>query len=142
MTVAPIPHGLTPRQLGARISWAKRREKYGQNGLTADGLRRLQASTRRNGLALRQERCHRGHKLSGDNVCVWRGGRKCKSCCRIWYGQRRQRRTHQAWASAEARRLKQAMLAAHPDRGGTSAAFVRARHAYERFRQQESRHVA
>ena len=96
----------------------------------------------------RKTHCKRGHKLTDANVYLWGPNRRgymvrfCRACTRIRLGRFRQRRTHREWASIELASLKAAMLAAHPDRGGTPSAFIRARAAYERFLRKEQSHAA
>jgi len=127
----PRPPGLilagdSPHAAGARAMWARRREQYGPNGLTAEGA----ATLRKNGAWLPHDRathCVRGHKYTVANTARAKDGKqRCRACQTL----RRHRRRWAALQAGKLARLKAAMVRAHPDRGGTPFAFIHARRRY------------
>lgn len=94
--------------------------------------------------------CQRGHEYAkGDNL-RWTsaGGRQCRSCDRIrgntrplWVkdqGVRISVRAHDTFYRRAWQKLRRAVLAAHPDVGGTAAKFIKARKAEQTFLTREA----
>lgn len=124
-------HGL--REHGATIQWATRRETFGPSGMRDEVVAKRAKQMRAINQRKRQLRtCRRGHRWTVENTVTYPskpGVRYCRACQQVREGRRR-------WvASVERPRLaslKQAMLDAHPDRGGTSLKFMDARRRYLR----------
>lgn len=143
--------GESAHRAGALAMWERRRAVYGPSGRRpADERVPTSRST-----YVRPTHCRRGHPLSGANVAVERyrqtTRRRCLTCRRLRRqgverpvmvtlpdGVRVSVEAHDAWHIAEARRLRSAMVAAHPDRPtGSTAKFIAARRTWERFVAQE-----
>jgi DNA topoisomerase IB len=133
---ALIPHGKTRRQIGALIMWAKRRARdmwvsgfspAGHAAMRTKAQRRVR--TRGNQHTF-QQKCKHGHSLA-DAYTYTRNGvmqRVCRMCVRLKDLARARRRAEDRILPE----LRARMLAAHPDRGGTSREFHSAHKAYLR----------
>jgi hypothetical protein len=115
------------------VAWARRREQFGPTGCSAAAVDRLRDAARarlaRQGHPnAKKTHCPRGHKYTAANIyrSAQNRGRQCRACVTL----RDHRRKHQKLVAAHVRRLRVAMFAAHPDRGGTSAKFIQARRRY------------
>jgi hypothetical protein len=159
MPTLPDVHGEGRRQRAARLAWARRRAKYGPSGMSLDALARSRANGHR--LIVHTHRvkrplsptCRRGHRLAGPNLRIYffrdkRNGRqyrqrRCGQCERLrsrgrpeWIehgGVRVSLMAHDAWFVQQEAALRAAMIAAHPDKGGTARKFMTARTALGRF---------
>jgi len=104
-----------------RQAWALRKQKW-PSGISAAALDR--ARTRRRLRSKQVRTCRRGHRWTDANTIVRAGGsRLCRACLTL-------RAHHARWTKHHRRKveaLRQAMLAAHPDKGGTAARFREAR---------------
>ena len=154
----PVPYGVPSRVVAARRTWAVRRTRYGPSGTSPDKLLALRARSRlliRYAIAHRPTRvtCRQGHLLTPTNTRVsifrdqrngrWYQRRTCRFCerarrCRrpMWIdhaGVRLSIRVHDHWYYLQLRTLTRVMMAAHPDKGGTSRAFIKAREARQKF---------
>jgi len=152
---------LTLQQIGQRVRHARRRAAGIEWCPHARG--RTQPPQCRKP---RSTQCKRGHAFTRQNTSyAWskRGTRiqVCRACRRLNWHRRRGRDVRPAWALPtsqptarvsiaahdrfhlrEWRKLRDAMIAVHPDRGGTSAQFVQARRAFERFMSAEKKWYA
>jgi hypothetical protein len=104
-----------------RQAWAVRKQKW-PSGISSEALAR--ARTRRRLDSKLARTCRRGHRWTGANTIIRAGGsRLCRACLTL--------RSHRArWTKHHRRKieaLRQAMLDAHPDKGGTAARFREAR---------------
>lgn len=145
------------RSVGSRVGWATKRARYGETGVSPDVSARLsQAVTervRRNGHHnSAKTTCKHGHPLTGDNVYTYRAAngrwyRQCRACHRrlmgarpAWVavdGCRVSISAHDRFYLREYRRLRAAMIAAHPDKGGTAAQFRKAQSRLAAFEEHE-----
>ena len=161
--LSPVPYGVSSRVLAARRTWAVRRTRYGPSGTSPEKLPALIARSK---LLIRyalahpkptRTNCRRGHQLTTANTRVsrfqdqrngrWYQRRVCRTCERMRAGQRPawvdhagvrvSVLVHDRWYLTHWRALTGAMLAAHPDKGGTSRAFITARQVRERFLQEQ-----
>ena len=134
----------------ARRAWITKRERYGESGMSAAARAKMQIVGRLSSTATRPplSRCKRGHELTPDNL-YWYGRRRwCKKCARLrqrgrpeWIETDRGRVSliaHDRFYVSEFRRLKFAMIAAHPDAGGRSTMFIKAKKAFDRFREEQA----
>jgi hypothetical protein len=111
----------------ARAMNARRREQWGPSLCSPAGVAAKRAANARQARRPRVTQCKHGHRYSDSNTYRNTQGKRCCRACRTL------RRHRARWAALQARtraRLKAKMLAAHPDRGGTSARFIRARQRY------------
>lgn len=117
-----VKHGTSRQGIALLKGWATRRAKYGDNGLSAHA----QATYPRIEKGIKYKtHCKRGHKLSPENLTHGR----CTACFRIRAG----RATWDALQRQKAARLRAAMIAAHPDKGGSAARFIRAKAKLDAF---------
>lgn len=130
---------------GKRAAYGRRREA-GLPAVAAETIAKITAA--RKTLASGRRWCRSGrHPWIPINWRVHKSGAKtCKRCAietdAAWRA-RQQYRADVASIEAERQRLWQARIEAHPDRGGSAAAFVRADRAWKRFvNQQTSRRTA
>jgi len=146
--------GDSDRTTAAKRAWVTRRERYGDNGFTDDGVERQRQSIARLSVVQRtQTHCKRGHAFTQANTYVFRRAngstsRICRACVAerqrgrpTWierHGVRISLLAHDQFYLRELRRLTEAMIAAHPDKGGTSRKFIDARKAIERFKATEA----
>lgn len=135
---------LTNRQIAARLIVAKRLERFGPSQQSAEGLER-----RRRAIAARRAvRCRRGHSFTPENIYIDGGRRRCKTCVLerqrqrpLWAASGQARisiAAHDAFYRRQHTQLRDAMIAAHPDKGGTPRAFIAARRALDRFVKDEA----
>lgn len=127
---ALVPHGVSRRAYAAKV----RRLKGTTPAQRATAQQRAaECLTRRRQRFAKT--CGRGHRWTAENTyhSVRKTGpqagqyvRICKACQQMAEGQRRWRRV----VVAKLDRLRVAMLNAHPDRGGSSAQFLKARRQY------------
>jgi hypothetical protein len=127
----PHPPGLiragdSPRQAGARAMNARRREQWGPSLCSPAGVERKRAANARQSRP-RVTHCTHGHRYTAENTYLSSQGKRCCQACRTL---RRHRRRWAAHLAKKLARLKRTMLRAHPDAGGTSAAFIHARRRY------------
>lgn len=135
---------------GHRRAWITRREQYGASGLSARGVSQIAALNRRRrvrGYGLKTH-CKRGHAFTDANTLVSAGVRYCRACKALrergrplWVavaGARVSLAAHDAYYLRERQRLRDVMVAAHPDKGGTSKRFLAARAAYEAWMAREA----
>lgn len=147
---ALVPAGLSVMQAAAHRAWATRRQRYGDTGVPEVTRAQFAAALTGRRIAARPgNECRHGHPLVGSNVLLNHGTIRCRTCRRA--SQRRETRpawitvaggrisldAHDAAVQRELGRLKAALLAAHPDKGGTSAKFVAAKRAYDTAVQRE-----
>lgn len=130
---------------GTRAHYGRRREA-GLPAVTPETIAKITAA--RQARASQRRWCRSGrHPWIPINWRVHKSGAKtCKRCAietdAAWRA-RQQHRADMASIEAERQRLWQARIEAHPDRGGSSTAFVRADRAWKRFlNQQASRQKA
>lgn len=141
---AIVPAGLSVMQAAAHRAWATRRQRYGDVGVPAATRAQFAAALTGQRIAARpRNECRKGHPLVGENVLLNDGRVRCRICRRA--SQRRQTRplwvtvhggrisleAHDATVQRELGRLKAALVAAHPDKGGTSSRFIAAKRAYD-----------
>ena len=126
--VGLAPYGKTPHQVGALAMWARRRDVYGPSGFSPSGLHQMRLNKVAADLATakraRSKRCHLGHLYASGTL----RHNRCNSCQRLRYHAKR-------IAAIETQRLaslKTAMVQAHPDRGGSTVKFLKARALYMR----------
>jgi hypothetical protein len=130
---------------GKRAAYGRRREA-GLPAVAAETIAKITAA--RKTLASGRRWCRSGrHPWIALNLRISANGAKtCKRCMVETDDRRYARQQHRADVAAievERQRLWQARIEAHPDRGGSSAAFVRADRAWKRFlNQQASRRKA
>lgn len=105
-----VPHGLTPRQYGARAMWARRRDKYGRSGYTADGLERMVAMKRGRNQHTGRTHCKRGHKFRPGSYYVHGTSRQCKPCMAVTQGQRAWSRHSEAKRAERTEAARVAMI--------------------------------
>jgi hypothetical protein len=131
-----VPSGVSIRHIKM---WQTRRQRYGAAGRRAD---------RMNPKPVLSEYCGYGHRYTPETTYLdKRGQRQCKTC---WTrrqhaksmtvtpgGVRVDLAVHDAYFRAERARLKRALAAAHPDKGGARTTFDTALKAYRRFMAQE-----
>lgn len=131
---------------------ATRLTKYGAAYLSPDGLEVMRAVMTRVNAERGQNRkthCKRGHLYTSQTERIGqRGRRSCRTCARDL--RRARRRARPAWIDVagrgrisilahdrfhvrELRRLRAVIVAAHPDKGGTSQRFIKARLAQDKF---------
>lgn len=156
---APVPSGLTFQQMRARVHQAERLTKYGPTGRSADGLAAARACARihfgaRHARLRQMTACKRGHPFTPENTYRdAKGCRACRTCVRA--AKRRYRTGRPDWIERDGgvrisiaahdrfyrlrhQQLRARMIAAHPDKGGTSAKFIAARKALARFDGEET----
>jgi hypothetical protein len=113
----PVPAGLTRGQASMIAARARRGKAWTNKPVSAATLANLKRATKKS-------TCRRGHRFTAENTYHskhgWRG---CKACSRLKYG----RKVWRGLMAKKIERARQAMLNAHPDRGGTSAKFREAR---------------
>ena len=142
-----IQSGVSPRQIGAKKMWAARKEKYGPSGLRdrekyCEHLRQRPRNTKTH--------CKYGHLLVGDNLYLrqreLRVERICRRCAERRHKKIQERpewvivdnckvsiETHDSFALTRFAQLRSAMIYAHPDKGGTSHKFIKARKQLQTF---------
>ncbi len=155
--VLPELHGVDRRKLAAIRTWATRRSRYGSAGMSAEALARIRENGRRCiRFATRVKQrlsptCRRGHSLSGSNLRIYgfvqriKGRvyvsrkRHCLACEKLRSSNFRPEvvALHDKYYLSTYRRLREQMIAAHPDKGGTSRRFDRARKALKSFEMKE-----
>jgi len=135
-----VPAGLSARQYGAKIAWARRRAKYGENGLTPLGKEKLSRLWGRMAhWSSKKTHCKQGHPFSKTNTKLMPGKkpgtfrRRCIACD----SQRNRKRprwamignarvcifAHDKFYERSVHRLRKLRSAAHPDCGGTTKKF-------------------
>lgn len=144
----PVRAGLTLRQIQALKAWATKRVRYGDSGRSEAGRVRHQVALQAcfaagNHNNARKTHCKRGHLYTPANTYRdHKGARNCVTCRRIgrpaWVEQdgcRISITAHDRYYRREYMRLREEMIAAHPDksRRRTSAAFIAARRRLEQF---------
>lgn len=119
--------GDSPHAARARLIMAVRKDRYGPTGLSVEGLARVVETTRRRVRPL-NAMCRWGHRYTPQNTYIdpTRKQRQCRACLTVRRHRRRWARLQQTKLDA----LKKAMLAAHPDAGGTARRFIAARRRY------------
>lgn len=128
MITALQPHGLTPSQVGALAMWARRKTVYGPSGSRYPG-KATAAMLRARRLLLKNKRtCRKGHTWTAANTYWSRSGRRCRACHLLGRAKRLVAQRQRADVGV----LRAKMISAHPDRGGTVASFIKARHIYLR----------
>lgn len=149
---ALVPAGLSVMQVAAYRAWATKRARYGGRGVTAETSAKYRENMRRQlakGHYLqRRTHCKYGHPWTAANTKVRRdGSRACRTCL----GMRHRGRP--SWVTVDGCRisivahdrfffrrlaaLRAALIASHPDKGGTSARFIAAQRRLQRFLAQE-----
>jgi hypothetical protein len=127
-------------------TWAVRRERYGDKGLSPKGQASLispRPYRKKNRLCRR-----RLHEMADDNVVIVHGGRRCAACLKQFGSNR------PAWVEINSARislvahdkyyrqryssLRRVVLASHPDIGGTTRKFQTAQARFERFQKTET----
>lgn len=119
---ALIPAGVSVRSYAATIAWARRRDRFGVSGATPEGAaaraQNLASTWEQARIRARSRRtCRQGHVYT-----VIASRRYCGVCRRL---RRHQARRLQL-AQQHLARLKAAMIALHPDRGGSARRFRKA----------------
>lgn len=141
---------LTARQIAAMLGVARLRARYGNRW----SFQRRTGHTSHHPYRT-QTHCKRGHAFTPENTYVfhnrktgWRV-RHCRQCTRLrqgltarpmWVelnGVRISIRVHDRWYRAQLRRLRRQMIAAHPDKGGTTRRFDQALKQLARFKASE-----
>jgi hypothetical protein len=111
VTTALVPYGLGVHQYAAIRGWALRRERYGKSG----------GST---GRPRRGRHCRRGHTMTAENSRQRSDGYVDCVACRTLSKHRNRR----------LRAMRQMVVNAHPDRGGSASRFVRVLKRYQKER--------
>lgn len=141
---------VTGASLKLQRIWATRRRHFGDSGMSARSLSHIRRIASRSAQKKRSKtHCRRGHKLSGANLYINPGTqyRQCRTCIALRWRQRPgfvQEGTvrisvvaHDAFYRREYHRLRDAMIAAHPDkhpgRKVSTGPFIRARQALKDF---------
>lgn len=151
-----IEPGLTSHQAAYRRVVATKLAKYGSTQMSPAGRER-QREGARGALSQvwarkrAQTHCKHGHEFNEKNTrYTGRGHRQCRPCAVAAQRRRRIRRqprpthvevhgvrisilAHDQFFLAEHAHLRRKMMAAHPDMGGSSRAFITARAALQRF---------
>jgi rubrerythrin len=121
-----IRAGDSRRAAAARAMNARRREQWGPSICSPAGVERKRAANARQ-RRLRVTHCVHGHRYTDANTYInTQKKRVCRACKTLRYHRAR-------WAAFQAHklaRLKAAMIRAHPDVGGTTRRFIRARTRY------------
>lgn len=142
-----VKAGMSNKQIGMQKWWADARRKHGDKGYSAEEIELRRQRGRVIGrLATPSLRTHckkRGHPLTAGNVVVQGGKRLCRACREIrqrgrpaWLdvkGVRVSIEAHDAYFLARWKALRSVMVAAHPDKGGTSRKFRKAKQALDAF---------
>lgn len=153
----------TDISVGAQRSWARRRLRYGDHGVSPQGIARLRVAGQRTQHAAALARrnathCKRGHRFTSTNTYYWpsrRGYRLCRACTIARKRRARSKNSrpiaciapdgtkiyilpHDRYYHREVQRLKTRMMNAHPDRGGTVRRFERAMQALKQFKAREA----
>lgn len=149
--------GLSNYSIGAMKAWATKRKRYGENGIP--DTKRFSEQMRRRSAKQRKTHCKYGHLLLGDNIRIRRRGNRSERVCRLCNNRRsrgpRNRpewvvvsgcrvsiEAHDSFTLAQFFKLHKAMLDAHPDKGGTSNKFIKARKALQTFITEEKKWYA
>jgi hypothetical protein len=142
---------MTNKQYGMHKWWANARKKNGPSGYSKEELERRKELGRLNGPKAnnRLSHCRKlGHPMVGHNVINRKdGSRICRACQDIrehgrpeWVevkGSRISIKAHDAFAMTMYQSLRSAMIAAHPDAGGTHSRFLKARTKINQFVERE-----
>lgn len=126
--------GESMRQIAARKAWATRRDRYGASGMAPETCARMSAAARQRVLTKgnqhsKKPKCRHGHSLTDAYQYVRHGRvqRQCRLCVQLCSIRRRTARRQRVHLAA----LRQAMILAHPDHGGTARKFREAYRAYQ-----------
>jgi predicted Fe-S protein YdhL (DUF1289 family) len=131
--LALVRAGDSPQSASVRVSWAVRRDRYGPTGLSPDGTARLSAAMKARPCPDPLQWCRHGHRYTDANTYHHPNGRRsCKACRTLRRHRARWDRLQLAKQQATQQALRQAMVRAHPDTGGTHHQFLLARRRYER----------
>jgi hypothetical protein len=144
-----IPAGETTMNVRARKAWATKRERYGPSGTSPELSRRLAEALRQQPWhweRAHQTLCQRGHVILGRAPD---GRRYCTECIKLrrrggrpeWVQHGEVRisiAAHDAYYLRTLSILRHRMLAAHPDKGGTTKRFIDARKRHDVFIQSEA----
>jgi hypothetical protein len=141
---------------GHQRAWITRRARYGKSGYTPQGLASVTtqfavAALQGNANA-QKTHCKRGHPFTPQNTLRTTQGRVCRACKALrergrptWVdhqGVRVSIAAHDTFYRARHAQLRQAMVVAHPDAGGTAKRFIAARKAQQAFEAEEQRWYA
>jgi hypothetical protein len=147
--IVPVPHGLTIRQIRARLAAQTTRQRYG----ITKGNRDLSAAHEARRLRPRSTQCKHGHTYSARNTYWHRrpNGRLDRICrtCRVVAkrgrpdfvevnGIRVSIFAHDTFYQTHYRCLRNRLIASHPDKGGNSRQFIEAKRRLDLFLEQEN----
>lgn len=115
-------------------AWKLRKEKFGPSGGMGSGAHWKPRKTRQ-----KNTHCKRGHRFTDKNVTIrsvknkktgkYYIQRSCIECRKLYNAARRT-----STQATDYAKLRQAMIDAHPDKGGSSAKFIAAKQRLDAFK--------